>query len=204
MKKSALFSLVLANLIPLAGIFFLDWNLFSILFFYWLESAVVGIYNIPRMALANSRNNNSTSGPASTRKSHKLSGIIFFIVHYSGFMTGHGFFIFILFQPITLDVTAILIGSISLLISHGVSFAVNFIGRKEYEKVSLSEQMIAPYKRIIVMHLTIMLCGFLMSFLNAPEVLLIFLVVLKIVLDVIAHLREHSKLGTYITASGLP
>ena len=187
MKKYALLSLVIANLIPILGIFFLKWDLFSILFFYWLESAVVGVYNIPKMIMAN---------PA--QKSHRLSGVIFFLIHYSAFMAGHGFFIFELFSPIEIKMTAIILGLISLFISHGISFVINFIGRREYEKVSLSQQMIAPYKRIMVMHITIILCCFLLNLFEAPQITLIILVVLKIIIDVLAHLREHFKLGTYI------
>jgi hypothetical protein len=101
MKKYTQYSLVLANLVPIPGILFLDWNLFSVLFFYWLESAVVGIYNIPKMMLINPTRQNKNEGTNSAIKSHKLSGIVFFTIHYSGFMAGHGFFIFALFSPVT-------------------------------------------------------------------------------------------------------
>jgi hypothetical protein len=186
MKKYALLSLIIANLIPFLGIFFLKWDVFSILFFYWLESAVVGIYNIPKMIMANP-----------TQKSHKLSGVIFFLFHYSAFMVGHGFFIFELFSPVEIKITAVILGLLSLFVSHGISFVINFIGHREYEKVNLSQQMIAPYKRIMVMHVTIILCGFLLNLFEAPQITLIILVVLKIIIDVLAHLREHLRLGTY-------
>jgi len=186
MKKYALLSLVIANLIPILGIFFLKWDLFSILFFYWLESAVVGVYNIPKMIMAN---------PA--QKNHRSSGVVFFLFHYSAFMAAHGFFIFELFSPIEIKMTAIIIGLASLFASHGISFVINFIGRREYDKVSLSQQMIAPYERIMVMHITIILCGFLLNLFESPHITLIILVILKIIIDILAHLREHFKLGTY-------
>lgn len=194
MKKSVLVSLVTANLIPVVGIFLLDWDLFSILFFYWLESAVVGVYNIPRMAMADPETNESarTSG-----KSHKLSGIIFYLIHYSAFMVGHGFFIFELFSPVQVKVSIVVLGVASLAVSHGISFAVNFIGKKEYKKVTLSEQMIAPYKRIMVMQITIIVCGFLLNLIDSPQFALVFLILLKIAIDIYTHWREHLRLGTY-------
>jgi len=198
MKKYTLFSLITANLVPILGIFLLDWDLFSILFFYWLESAVVGIYNILRMAMANPDTKDESGKITTTRKSHKISGIIFFLIHYSAFMVGHGFFIFELFSPVEVKMTTVVLGIVSLSISHGISFVINFIGHKEYKKISLSEQMIAPYKRIMVMQITIIICGFLLTLISSPQITLILLILLKIVIDIYAHQREHYKLGTYV------
>jgi hypothetical protein len=186
MQKRALYFLFIANLVPLAGIFILSWDLFSLLFFYWLESAVVGIYNIARMLFIKSN--------------HKTSGIIFFLVHYSGFMAGHGFFIFELFSPVSINISTVILGLLSLTISHGVSFVTNFIGRKEYEKVSLSQQMVTPYRRIMAMHIIIILCAFLINLFRLPLVTMVILVFLKITIDLITHIREHQRRGTYVKA----
>jgi hypothetical protein len=183
-KWSPALFLIAANLIPISGIFLAGWDLFSVLFYYWLESLVVGIYNIPKMLMAHK---NPTK--------HKLSGIIFFVIHYSGFMAGHGFFLYALFSPIKLLLSTVILGIGSLIISHGISFVINFIGRQEYQKVSVSEQMMAPYKRILVMHLTIIVCGFLLNLISRNEITLMILVVLKIVIDLTLHLREHGKLS---------
>jgi hypothetical protein len=114
-------------------------------------------------------------------------------------MAGHGVFIFALFDQVTIEITAVLLGISLLTISHGLSFFVNFIGHKEYEKVSLSQQMVAPYRRIMLMHLTIILCAFLLNLLGANRITLIFLILLKVAIDAYAHLREHRRLGTYVS-----
>ncbi len=44
--------LVAFNLIPLAGVLWFGWDLFSILVLYWLESGVVGVVNVLRIARA--------------------------------------------------------------------------------------------------------------------------------------------------------
>ena len=45
---------VLANLVPAVGVLFFGWDAFTVVFLYWLENAVIGIFNILRMALARS------------------------------------------------------------------------------------------------------------------------------------------------------
>jgi hypothetical protein len=167
-----------------------------VLFYYWLESAVVGAYNIPRMLMISPVRRDS-AGVRIAARSHKTSGIIFFALHYSGFMAGHWFAIYSLFDKVQISLTAVAMGIVSFSISHGVSFFVNYVGHKEYEKVTVSQQMVAPYRRIVVMHVTIILCAFLLSLLGLPRVVLTILVLLKIVIDVVFHLREHRRLGTY-------
>lgn len=44
--------MLLANLMPLAGVLFLGWEPGALLFVYWLESAVVGFFNVIKMAQA--------------------------------------------------------------------------------------------------------------------------------------------------------
>lgn len=192
MKKYVLSSLVASNLVPVLGILLLDWSLFSVLFFYWLESAVVGIFNIPRMLMAGSTGESGAGGGK-----HRTAGVMFFLVHYSGFMAGHGVFIFALFEPAVIDLSAVVLGFVSLGISHGISFAVNYVGRKEYLNTTFSEQMLAPYQRIMVMHITIIALGFIISLFGTSVLCMVLLVLVKIVIDLVAHFREHLRLGTY-------
>lgn len=191
-RRLSLGLLVLANLLPIPGIVVLKWDLFSILFFYWLESGVVGVYNVARMAMVR-----PVFGSHGSNRGNRLAGVLFFMIHYSAFMAGHGVFIFELFGPVKLGAATVLIGILALSVSHGGSFLLNFIGRKEYERVTLDQQMVAPYRRIMVMHVTIILCAFLLSLFGAPFITLMILVLLKIAIDVIAHVREHRRLGTY-------
>lgn len=45
----------------------------------------------------------------------------------------------------------------------------------------------------LILHLTIVLGGFIMMLLGSPQVVLVLFVVLKVVIDVQSHLREHAK-----------
>jgi hypothetical protein len=196
-KKYSLSILILANIMPILGIIFLDWSLFSIMFFYWLESAVVGIFNIAKIMMINPVQENGNVNSESIKKT-RFSVVGFFIFHYGMFMLGHVLFIFELFGPSDIKPDIVLIGLASLGISHGISFIFNFIKHKEYEKVTIKQQMFAPYRRILVMHLTIFFCGFLISIFGTHIVALVIMVIIKIVIDILSHVKEHDKLGTFV------
>lgn len=49
--RSAILLLV-ANLIPLIGVLFFGWSLLTILVLYWLENGIVGLWNVPKIILA--------------------------------------------------------------------------------------------------------------------------------------------------------
>ena len=89
------------------------------------------------------------------------------------------------------DMSAVTWGAIGLAISHGASFVVNFLGRKEYLRVSPGRQMFAPYGRLVILHLAIILGAFLSITIGSPIGALIVLVVLKTIVDLTLHLREH-------------
>jgi len=198
-KKYSLYSLVLVNVLPIIGVLFLDWSLFSIMFFYWLESAVVGAYNIPKLLLARvSLEDDAKESKAPSNVRGRLSAVCFFFVHYGMFMLGHGLFVFEMFGPPDINAQTVVLGIAALMVSHGVSFKLNYLDHREYEKVSILQQMFAPYKRIVIMHITIILGGMLVSLFGAPVLALIFMVLVKIAIDVYAHRMEHTKLGTFI------
>ncbi|MBI2780272.1 MAG: hypothetical protein HYX55_00560 [Chloroflexi bacterium] len=45
-------ALLVANAIPLVGVFFFRWSLLTILVLYWIENGIVGFWNLPRIMLA--------------------------------------------------------------------------------------------------------------------------------------------------------
>jgi len=83
---------------------------------------------------------------------------------------------------------------VALLISHGWSFAENFLGNREYDRMTVGEAMAMPYKRMVITHVALIVGGFFLINQGQPVVGLAILVLLKIVLDVVFHLREHRVL----------
>lgn len=200
-------ALVLANLIPLFGVLYLDWDVGSIVVLYWLENLVIGGYTILKMLI--------------TGKSGALFNVLFFIVHYGGFCAVHGLFVLqltafgtdtpealsetswpgpLVLVEMFLNLMRQLLAAapehviwviIAMVLSHGVSFALNFIGQGEYKSSRVHQLMTAPYKRIAVLHIAIIAGAFLVKQLGSPLGLLLALVALKIGLDIMLHNRSH-------------
>ncbi len=185
---------------------FLGWGLFPVMV---LENGIIGLFNLPKIALASAPVGALPNGPTLAR-SNPLFGllgrgffVVFFVFHYGMFWVVHGIFVFALFgggPP--LESGASLAGrlpawwtlaAISLLMSHGASFVINFLGKREYLTVSPSQQTGEPYSRVVVLHVTILGGGFLIEILGTPVAALVLLVVLKTAIDLRTHLEEHRK-----------
>jgi hypothetical protein len=219
----AVVALVVANAVPLLGVLVLGWNVWTILTIYWLENGVVGVFNVLKMARAQGR---SPAGapvalpvngrPASSAA--KATLIPFFILHYGMFWVVHG--IFILTLPmfaafgadggpseggpgLASDPVAVAIVLIGLFISHGVSYRSNYIGRGEYLRTNVATQMGAPYGRLVVLHLTIIVGGMAIAFTGAPAAAVVLLVALKTALDLGLHLAEHREPDGAVTTAAV-
>jgi hypothetical protein len=199
--RPSLIALIAANLFPVYGVVFLGWEVFPLLMLFWLENIIIGGYNVLKMLLA-------APGEAAGW-GEKLFVIPFFCVHYGMFAFGHGLFLFGVFggyfredMPFPADVAVVFQiireaqvawAVLALAVSHGLSFVLNYIGRGEYRQVRAGQLMAQPYARVVLLHVTIILGGFLLMVLQSPIAGLLLLLVLKTVLDIRAHLREHAK-----------
>jgi hypothetical protein len=199
----AVVALVVANLVPLLGVLFLDWSVWNILVIYWLENGIVGFINVLKMTAATGED--AGPGPAFTvngRPATSLSKpalVPFFVIHYGIFWFVHGIFVLTLPVFLTLgsgttlelDPGAILLAAIALAISHGLSFLWNFLRGGEYRRVTAAGLMFAPYRRLIVLHLTIIFGAMAVLFTGAPAAVVAILVGIKTLLDLGLHLAEH-------------
>lgn len=192
--------LILANVVPVWGVLFLDWAVFPLMLLFWLENVVVGVLNVARMLLVDPTD---VAGWVA-----KLFMVPFFCAHYGMFTGIHGMFVFTLFggddfanvgdpgETIAAAVSVMVqaplgIAFLALAVSHLFSFAFNYVLRGEYRSTALGELMGKPYGRVVVLHLVIIFAGFAVMALDSPVWALLLLVALKIGLDVKAHLREH-------------
>jgi hypothetical protein len=197
-STAAVVALLVANAVPLIGVLFLGWNVWTILTIYWLENGVVGVFNVLKMSKA--------KGGDSDGPNAKAALIPFFIVHYGIFWLVHG--VFVLTLPLfgsfiadtgnvemapgfLSDPLAIVLVIVGLFISHGVSYRFNYIGRGEYLRANVASQMFAPYGRLVVLHITIIFGALAIGVTGAPAVAVVILVALKTALDLGLHLAEH-------------
>lgn len=187
-------ALIVGNLVPIIGVVFFQWQLFPLILLYWLENVVIGVFNALKML--------SCAGSESFLQ--RIFMTLFFSVHYGMFCFGHGTFVVDLFGgdlksiPAALQIIAhngLQYALIALIVSHGFSFLKNFLIEGEFKKLSVSNVMFSPYKRIIVLHVFIIFGGIALQTFGVTQMGLLMLAVVKIVADVIAHKIEHNKSG---------
>jgi hypothetical protein len=210
LKKASLPSvliLILANLVPIYGIVLFQWQVFPILFLFWLENVIIGVFNVFKMLMVAQSNGGTWA--------KKTGAILFFCFHYGMFTLVHGVFVFVIFGfgapfggvPDGAVVTRSFFdyhiewAILGLLLSHGISFLFNYVRNREYEQYTLDQLMGQPYERVVLLHMTIIGGGFLLSIWHSPAVGLFVLLFIKIFMDVRSHLRQHPKLSKGIQES---
>ena len=186
--------LVLANLIPVFGVLFLDWDVLYLLLLFWCENVILGFFGILKMLVSG-------------------SGIfqpLFFTVHYGGFMFGHVMVLLAMFSGSVEDETgklsdsdvfvdavfnrATLIPIVALFVSHGWSFATNFLQTDERTRLTANQAMALPYKRMVITHIALIGGGIALTKMGQPLVGLLLLMAMKIALDIVFHRREHQTI----------
>lgn len=138
----------------------------------------------------------------------KFFYVPFFIVHYGMFCFVHGVFIFAIFGHESggfgaLDGTDNFLQVFSeqhlwwcvaaLAASHIWSFAVNYIGRGEYRRTAVPILMFQPYGRIVILHIAILIGGFVAMALGSNIFVLVLLVIGKTLLDLSLHLAHAPR-----------
>ena len=155
--RLSLLLIVLANLLPVIGVFEWGWDLTSILFLYWAESLVIGIINILRIGV-------SRDGSIS-----KTGTAAFFTVHYGIFWVVHGVFLISWIVPLLdaakgeqhipfsgLGIQFLKPVLLALVISHIASFIMYLFKTRRPDRPDTITQMFHPYGRVFVMHIVIL------------------------------------------------
>ncbi len=199
-----------SNALPVIGVIAFNWNPFVILIIYWCESAIIGFFNLLKMFIGGFIQDGrfSTSGAIEA----VLIGL-FFCFHYGMFMLVHGVFIVVMFVIAGTDssgsgltdidkmlsvinvfvpsqwtlrgfMESELFAIAALFVSHLVYFYLYFIHTKEYNTAQASDFMLRPYKRIVVMHMTILI-GFAVVMITGSRgaFIMIVWVTMKVVAD---------------------
>ncbi|PKL19048.1 MAG: hypothetical protein CVV49_02895 [Spirochaetae bacterium HGW-Spirochaetae-5] len=211
--------IICANSIPVIGVIFFKWSPYMILLIYWGESLIIGIFNILKMIISGAIQDRRFSPPGFAAGAG-LS--LFFTFHYGLFMFVHGAFILLFmiisssadivdpdalnnpFAAISLlfpwDMTPVefleseFAAIAALFISHLVSFYLNFIKTGEFNYTTADNYMLRPYKRIIVMHLTIIFGAFALFISGFKSVVFVIIWIgLKILSDLKMQVSETKK-----------
>lgn len=205
-KKSSTLALVFSNFLVIFFAIVDEISANEVLWVYWSQSVIIGIFNFIRMITLKEF---STEGfkqgnkqPPPTR-SVAISSAVFFLFHYGFFHFIYAFFLGG-FSEISNTGTSSG-GTVFLLISAAtffISYLIEFINsNKEKSDVlpNIGYIMFAPYARIIPMHFTIILGGFvgaMGAFFSTDTNLTIIILFtgIKTIVDLITHSVDFSKL----------
>ena len=193
LRKPSVLVLIVANLIPLWGVIFRGWDVSNILHLYWAENVAVGVVSVLKIL------SNQHEGSVLPAKIF-LAG--FFSVHYGFFCFGHAMFVFggiVSNSPDFgspagraleyLTTHKLLIGG--FLASHLFSFFTNYLMNGEAKRLDAGKVMFLPYRRIVILHVTIIFGGMAVVALGSPVGLVVILVIAKTFGDLFFHVKEH-------------
>ena len=214
--------LVVVNLIPLVGVLFLGWDLSTIVALYWLENGVIGVFAAARIATAEgvdpqpgSVTINGRPVPASQLSDPRTARAIlvpFFIVHYGMFWLVHGVFVWFALPEMWSSMgapgggpsLALIAWAVPFLfLSHGASFVFNWWWGGERLTSTPAREMAAPYGRVVVLHVTIVIGAFAVAALGAPIWALVVMIAVKTIADLAAHLGERQRADRRARSSGI-
>lgn len=204
-----LVSLLVANLVTIVMAVAGNWNLASILFIYWAQSVIIGIFTVITLldadtgALAATMDRSIAEHGGSRKISTRYVGIYkcflagFFAVHYGLFHYGYYSFIVDtgLFGPVNFADTGIRVSCGLFFANHLYSFLYHR-GSQPKDAMFLTEEFFRPYNRIIPMHLTIIFGSVIVLVLEVAGIttvmpVLVLFLVLKTYADLGTHMRKH-------------
>lgn len=205
----SILTLLAANILTIVIAVLEQWDLGQTLFIYWVQSLVIGVFAFGRILFFRTEiitdspsfqkfiAEKGASNPARIALAIKLFMAGFFSVHYGLFHYGYFEFLsaFGLLASVSFTDPSLLLACGGFALHHGYSFFYHrkFVGRaKEY----LQESFFYPYHRIIPMHVTIIVGGFLsiIAMLFSVDLsmhILVFFLGIKTVVDVQMHIRKH-------------
>ena len=205
---AALIGLLLANVIPIVGVFAFGWQALDLLLLYWLEAAVVGVFTVVRVLLAMGDPTDTGlgalfgfdryTGPGAGTSNARFGAVALFCFQYGPLWMIHGAALFLLpgfaFEPLGWDPLAVLptllpaVGAMAL--SHGLSFGLGFLAGGVWERTAPVAQVFAVFPRLLVLHYAVLIGGFGAVTLGSPLFALVVLVVLKTVADVLVEYAD--------------
>lgn len=181
--------LIAANLLPVAGVWFLGWNATEAFIVYALETMIVGILTIIKMLIITFyKGKDEWHANGSTTLQSGFFFIFFFILHYGFFalvqttifsqtahITPHGsgmmHFFFNWYTYINTDIAYMLA---AFIISYIARSLIPFILNGDFKTAPLMLIMFQPYGRILIQQFTVILGSMFLSFGFGKAFILVF------------------------------
>jgi len=194
-SRAAAVGLIVTNAVPLVGVVGFGWDRHSLRVVYWLESGVVGAETVAKIIRAEG-GDNPEALPSIQFDGRPIDSFLgqanwaiatLFVFHYGLFWVVHG--VFVLVFPIIVpgpdpaSPAVVAVAAVGLAGYHVVSPCADYVAGREYERSGPVTLMVEPYRRVFVLHLTIVLGGFAIAPFGAPVGVLAVMVLVKTALD---------------------
>ncbi|HYM93588.1 MAG TPA: DUF6498-containing protein [Chitinophagaceae bacterium] len=194
--------LIAANLLPVIGCWFWNWDPKQVFMVYALETIIAGFFTVIKMGIVTIYRKTDTWN--NNRSVENVSGIffiLFFLVHYGMFVaiqTGMfiavsgigkeyhlGFFEFFLHWPnyFNGDLLYMLLGFI---ISYGFNMVWNFIRPGLYKTIPMMLLMFQPYGRIIIQQITVIFGSMFLTF-GAGKIFILIFAAVKVFFELFVN-----------------
>ncbi|VVC04344.1 Uncharacterised protein [Candidatus Bilamarchaeum dharawalense] len=182
--------LIAANILTIILAVLLQYDFGVMIWSYWAESVIIGIFTIVGMI---------TIGLMSKNILGWFSAVLtvgFFTVHYGMFHFIYAVFLLVIPLFVVNNWVDVTMTTGILFLSHLFSFIYNSFLRKQTQ-TTVDKMMLEPYGRIVPMHLTIMLSGFIIFIFPSMDalpktILLVVFMSLKTIGDFLAHRKKHT------------
>ncbi len=197
------------DLFPILAVLTMGWGATPLVFLYWLENLIIGAVTLARMT--------------ATSVKHGPSGLVimaflgpFFFVHYGMFCFVHGVFVSVFANlsggieggiggvgfptPFSLIDQALTSGAnmtlfvIAIIALQVFLFVQDFLWRGQYKRSEVQTEMMAPYGRIIVLHIGLFAGAFAMVALGEPMLGILALIILRALWGIIMSVHRRTQL----------
>ncbi len=203
--------LVLVNLLPVWAVTTERIGMGDVFLVYWVENVVVWACGIVRTATAEGPGRDPVDATVNGQR-RDVSSAKFFALHYGIFTAVHGVFAIIVAAIVGLQggLGQVVLLSLAITASHLFSLGVNWFGRDERRVVSPGQAMFAPYPRMLVLHVGIIVAfGIALNGLDHGEdradqvTAVAVLCVMKTLVDLGFHVWQHRSRQVVRQGDGL-
>lgn len=192
-------TLILANLLPVIGVWFYGWSAKEVFLVYAAETLIIGGFTVIKLLIAGLvKKSDVFNTEAPQAKQPFWFFILFFLMHYGIFVTvqmgiffsvsgmaddaGGGFFSFYYKWPSLLTKDAWIMLSV-FIVSYCIRLISEFIITGEYKEASLGYIMFQPYGRIFIQQVTVIIGSMFLSF-GAGKIFVLVFALIKIYFEV--------------------
>lgn len=193
-------SLIIANLIPVIGVWLLNWSAKEVFLVYCFETIIIGFFTLLKMLITGliiKKDAWETTGGSSTKQPFWFF-MLFFLLHYGLFVSvqmgiffavsgigdeaGITFFNFFSKWPSLLTNDAYIMLGV-FIVSYGFRLTTDFILTGDYKISSLGYLMFQPYGRIFIQQVTVIIGSMFLSF-GAAKIFILVFALIKIFFEV--------------------